>query len=202
MQWYRTSTQTPPLRTTEGVLYAEKDFNLPKHPEIEVPNLQVIKLMQSFKSKELVTERFAWRHYYWCAVMGVVWGEQPASSQQQQQQRGVQIWLQAASSAISAVVAVQQQASTRWPQQAQRAAAPTVASHSLPPSTPPPSPPKVPDQQGHRVPARVPQPARGRGARHPQEVCTPHRRAPQVRGQRGSVREGASVCPAVIRAAR
>ena len=21
--------------------------------------------MQSFKSKELVTERFAWRHYYW-----------------------------------------------------------------------------------------------------------------------------------------
>ena len=51
----------------EGVLYAEKDFNLAKHPEIDVPNLQVIKLMQSFKSKELVTERFAWRHYYWCA---------------------------------------------------------------------------------------------------------------------------------------
>lgn len=50
----------------EGVLYAEKDFNLPAHPEIkDVPNLQVIKLMQSFKSKELVTERFAWRHYYW-----------------------------------------------------------------------------------------------------------------------------------------
>ena len=50
----------------EGVLYAEKDFNLKKHPEIDVPNLQVIKLMQSFRSKELVTERFAWRHYYWC----------------------------------------------------------------------------------------------------------------------------------------
>mmetsp|Transcript_1737 Transcript_1737/g.3026 ORF Transcript_1737/g.3026 Transcript_1737/m.3026 type:complete len:161 (-) Transcript_1737:97-579(-) len=49
----------------EGVLYAEKDFNLAKHPEVDVPNLQVIKLMQSFKSKELVTERFAWRHYYW-----------------------------------------------------------------------------------------------------------------------------------------
>jgi len=51
------------------VLYAEKDFNLPKHPEIDVPNLQVIKLMQSFRSKELVTERFAWRHYYWCASL-------------------------------------------------------------------------------------------------------------------------------------
>lgn len=52
----------------EGVLYAEKDFNLPAHPELpEIPNLQVIKLMQSFKSKEYVTELFAWRHYYWSA---------------------------------------------------------------------------------------------------------------------------------------
>jgi Plectin/S10 domain len=50
----------------EGVLYAEKDFNLPKHPQVDVSNLVVIKLMQSFKSRELVTERFAWRHYYWC----------------------------------------------------------------------------------------------------------------------------------------
>lgn len=54
------------LRRAEGVLQAEKDFNLEQHPEIEgVPNLHVIKLMQSFKSRELVTERFAWRHYYW-----------------------------------------------------------------------------------------------------------------------------------------
>ncbi len=52
----------------EGVLFAEKDFNLKEHPEIPgVSNLQVIKLMQSFTSKELVTERFAWRHYYWYA---------------------------------------------------------------------------------------------------------------------------------------
>ena len=51
--------------SAEGVLQAEKDFNLEKHPEVDVPNLHVIKLMQSFKSKEFVTERFAWRHYYW-----------------------------------------------------------------------------------------------------------------------------------------
>ena len=38
---------------------------MPKHPEIDVPNLQVIKLMQSFKSKEYVRETFAWMHYYW-----------------------------------------------------------------------------------------------------------------------------------------
>lgn len=47
------------------MLCAEKDFNLPKHPEMDVPNLQVIKLMQSFKSRELVIEQFSWRHYYW-----------------------------------------------------------------------------------------------------------------------------------------
>ncbi|XP_026458526.1 40S ribosomal protein S10-1-like [Papaver somniferum] len=49
----------------EGVLYAKKDFNLAKHPAIDVPNLQVIKLIQSFKSKEYVRETFAWMHYYW-----------------------------------------------------------------------------------------------------------------------------------------
>ncbi|CAN1751594.1 Protein REVEILLE 6 [Linum perenne] len=49
----------------EGVCYAKKDFNLAKHPDIDVPNLQVIKLMQSFKSKEYVRETFAWMHYYW-----------------------------------------------------------------------------------------------------------------------------------------
>ena len=28
-------------------------------------NSQVIKLMQSFTSKELVKEQFSWRYYYW-----------------------------------------------------------------------------------------------------------------------------------------
>jgi small subunit ribosomal protein S10e len=50
---------------TEGVLYAKKDYNLAKHPQIDVPNLEVIKLMQSFKSKEYVRETFAWQYYYW-----------------------------------------------------------------------------------------------------------------------------------------
>lgn len=30
----------------EGVLVAKKDFHLPKHPELDVPNLQVIKTLQ------------------------------------------------------------------------------------------------------------------------------------------------------------
>ncbi|KAG8183621.1 hypothetical protein JTE90_025171 [Oedothorax gibbosus] len=50
----------------EGVMVAKKDFNAPKHPDLEsVPNLHVIKAMQSLKSKGLVKEQFAWRHYYW-----------------------------------------------------------------------------------------------------------------------------------------
>ncbi|KAK6947831.1 Plectin/S10, N-terminal [Dillenia turbinata] len=53
------------VKSAKGVCYAKKDFNLAKHPEIDVPNLQVIKLMQSFKSKEYVRETFAWMHYYW-----------------------------------------------------------------------------------------------------------------------------------------
>ena len=61
------SKLTPPFPPpTEGVLTAVKDYNLPEHPDVPgVPNLQVIKLMQSLKSKEYVSERFAWRHYYW-----------------------------------------------------------------------------------------------------------------------------------------
>ena len=58
---------------SEGVIWAKKDYNLPKHPEvgqsgenpIDVPNLQVIKLMQSFKSKEYVKEIFSWQYYYY-----------------------------------------------------------------------------------------------------------------------------------------
>nr|AAX48886.1 S10 [Suberites domuncula] len=50
----------------EGVLVAKKDFNAPQHPDIEtVPNLQVIKALQSLKSRGYVKEQFAWRHYYW-----------------------------------------------------------------------------------------------------------------------------------------
>jgi len=49
----------------EGVLTAKKDFNAPKHHELDVRNLYVIKMMLSFKSKGFVTERFAWQWYYW-----------------------------------------------------------------------------------------------------------------------------------------
>ena len=50
----------------EGVVVAKKQWNLPKHPEIEeCTNLEVIKLMTSLTSKDLVSCRFSWKHYYW-----------------------------------------------------------------------------------------------------------------------------------------
>ena len=50
----------------DGVMVAKKDFNAPKHTELEsVSNLMVIKAMQSLKSRGYVHEQFAWRHFYW-----------------------------------------------------------------------------------------------------------------------------------------
>lgn len=47
-------------------MVAKKDYKLKSHPEItEASNLEVIKLMTSLTSKELVTCRFSWKHYYW-----------------------------------------------------------------------------------------------------------------------------------------
>ena len=50
----------------EGVIVAKKDWNLPKHPDVEeASNLEVIKLMTSLTSRDLVSCRFSWKHYYW-----------------------------------------------------------------------------------------------------------------------------------------
>ncbi|CAG8443823.1 10280_t:CDS:2 [Ambispora gerdemannii] len=49
----------------EGVLVAKKDFNAPKHQDIDVPNLHVIKACQSLNSKEYVKTQFSWQYYYY-----------------------------------------------------------------------------------------------------------------------------------------
>ncbi|KAJ1666125.1 hypothetical protein EV178_002520 [Coemansia sp. RSA 1646] len=49
----------------DGVLVAKKDYNAPRHPEINVPNLQVIKAMQSLASRGYVKSQFSWQHYYY-----------------------------------------------------------------------------------------------------------------------------------------
>ena len=49
----------------EGVMVAKKDFNAPKHVSLDIPNLQVIKALQSLKSRGHVTEHFNWQWYYY-----------------------------------------------------------------------------------------------------------------------------------------
>ncbi|OQV19326.1 putative 40S ribosomal protein S10 [Hypsibius exemplaris] len=50
----------------EGVLVAKKDVHLAKHPLIpSIPNLHVMKCLNSLKSRGYVKEQFAWRHLYW-----------------------------------------------------------------------------------------------------------------------------------------
>ncbi|KAM9806533.1 plectin-like isoform 25-T25 [Syngnathus typhle] len=51
----------------DGVMVAKKDKRpQTKHPEVQgVSNLQVIRVMGSLKSRGLVKETFAWRHFYW-----------------------------------------------------------------------------------------------------------------------------------------
>lgn len=50
---------------SEGVLVAKKDYNAPKHEELDVPNLEVIKAMQSLTSKGYVKTQFSWQWYYY-----------------------------------------------------------------------------------------------------------------------------------------
>lgn len=51
---------------SEGVLVAEKDVKpQTKHAEIDVPNLYVLKLMLSLKSRKYVREQFTWNHSYY-----------------------------------------------------------------------------------------------------------------------------------------
>lgn len=48
----------------EGVLVAPKDFEI-KHPSLDVPNLEVIKAMQSLTSKGFVHTQFSWQWFYY-----------------------------------------------------------------------------------------------------------------------------------------
>ena len=46
-------------------MVAKKDYNAPRHEELDVPNLEVIKAMQSLTSKGLVKTQFSWQWYYY-----------------------------------------------------------------------------------------------------------------------------------------
>ncbi|KAF8822650.1 ribosomal protein RPS10 [Cardiosporidium cionae] len=50
---------------TQGVLVVQKDSKLPKHPDIEVPNLHVMMIMKSLNTQSYVEEKFNWQHHYY-----------------------------------------------------------------------------------------------------------------------------------------
>ena len=49
-----------PTPSTEGVLSCQKDVKKPKHHEMDLPNLHVVKAMLSLKSRGYVREVFNW----------------------------------------------------------------------------------------------------------------------------------------------
>lgn len=58
----------------EGVIVVKKDPHAPKHHDIDVPNLYVMKLTQSFASRGYVQERFNWGwFYYYLTNEGIVY---------------------------------------------------------------------------------------------------------------------------------
>jgi len=46
-------------------MVAKKDFNASKHEELDVPNLEVIKVLQSLTSCGYIKMRFSWQWYYY-----------------------------------------------------------------------------------------------------------------------------------------
>jgi len=50
---------------SEGVLIVKKEVYKAKHDYLEVPNLVVMNLMKSFKSKGYVRETYNWRYFYY-----------------------------------------------------------------------------------------------------------------------------------------
>lgn len=38
---------------------------MPKHAEVDVPNLEVMNVMKSMKSRGYVSEQFSWQHHYY-----------------------------------------------------------------------------------------------------------------------------------------
>ena len=46
-------------------MVAKKDYNLPKHQELDVKNLFVIKACQSLTSRGYLKTQFSWQYYYY-----------------------------------------------------------------------------------------------------------------------------------------
>eukprot|EP00745_Piridium_sociabile_P003090 TRINITY_DN118735_c0_g1_i2.p1 TRINITY_DN118735_c0_g1~~TRINITY_DN118735_c0_g1_i2.p1 ORF type:complete len:144 (+),score=16.43 TRINITY_DN118735_c0_g1_i2:124-555(+) len=56
----------------EGVVVVKKEARMTPHPRIDVPNLHVLMVLRSLKSKGFVEQRFNWLyHYYFLTNDGI-----------------------------------------------------------------------------------------------------------------------------------
>lgn len=56
----------------DGVCVVKKDTMMKKHGEVDVPNLHVMNVMKSLKSRDYVRETFSWQyHYYYLTDEGI-----------------------------------------------------------------------------------------------------------------------------------
>merc|ERR1719345_212938 len=56
----------------EGVIVVKKDGTLPKHPEVDIPNLHAMMLTKSLCSRNYLTEIYNWQyHYYFLTDEGI-----------------------------------------------------------------------------------------------------------------------------------
>lgn len=54
-------------------MVVKKDVRAPKHDEVAVPNLHVMSVMKSLKSRGYVSEQFSWQyHYYYLTDEGIL----------------------------------------------------------------------------------------------------------------------------------
>lgn len=49
----------------DGVMVAKKEYNAPKHVDLDVKNLYVIKACQSLNSRGFIKTQFSWKFYYY-----------------------------------------------------------------------------------------------------------------------------------------
>ncbi len=61
--------------SVEGTIVVKQDFYLETHSaDLAIPNIEVLSLLKSFKSKAYVRETFNWRfHYYYLTPEGITY---------------------------------------------------------------------------------------------------------------------------------
>ena len=61
----KSGSSYPFFSLLEGVIVVKKNYYQKEHESIPVPNIEVMKALQSLKSRGFVSETFSWQYYYY-----------------------------------------------------------------------------------------------------------------------------------------